>query len=556
MQRADPRAEAVANILKERGVVDAAAIDRARLAAEAEGLRLDHALARLGLAPEAELATAYAHMLGEDLVALTEYPDVPVEGIDLPLSYMERARVLPLALQPDALVVAMADPLDTGHRRAIELKTGRKVAARAARPADIDAALRRLYNPNGGPAPAEADLGDVEKLRSIASDAPVVRFVDRMLAQAVERRASDVHLLPSGGGLRVRMRIDGHLQDTPSPPAGLRAAILSRLKLMGRLDIAETRLPQDGRIRLVIRGRELDLRISVAPTVDGESMVVRILDGGGDRPELERLGLSRQALDRLAVLLDRPHGVTVVTGPTGSGKTTTLYAALRRISRPDLHIATIEDPVEYRLEGVNQIQVRPDIGFDFPEALRQLLRHDPDVVMIGEIRDSQTARIGFQSALTGHPVLATLHTNDAVGAIPRLIDMGVEPFLIAAVLNGVVAQRLVRRLCPSCRRPVAPPPAAADLAATLGIRLEQVHAPVGCATCRDTGYDGRTAIAEVLEVDEAMRAAIRSGGDTDDVRRAAGERGMVPLMADALAKAAAGETSLDEIARVVGRIGT
>jgi general secretion pathway protein E len=554
MLQADDRSELVVEALRRRGVVDQPAIERARRAALAEDIRLDLALSKLGLAPESELAAAYAEVLGDELLRPDDYPDEPVAGVELPLSYLERARVLPLSLEAGRLAVAMVDPLDARQLRAIELKTGLATVARPARPADLDAALKRLFGGGKAVAPVEADHTDVEKLRSIASDAPVVRIVDRMLAAAVERRASDIHLLPCGGGLRVRMRVDGRLQDDEPPPPSLRPAILSRLKLMARLDIAETRLPQDGRIRVVVRGRELDLRVSVAPTVDGESMVVRILDGGGERPELTRLGLSAHVLEPLAALLDRPHGVTIVTGPTGSGKTTTLYAALRRLSRPDRHIATIEDPVEYRLEGINQIQVRPEIGFDFPQALRHLLRHDPDVVMIGEIRDAETARIGLQSALTGHPVLATLHTNDAPGAIPRLLDMGAEPFLVAAVLNGVVAQRLVRRLCPRCRHPAAAPAEVASLAATCGIALDGLQSAAGCDHCRGTGYFGRTAVAEILEVTEEMRALIRADPDIDRIRACALRGGMVPMQRDALLKAAAGETSLDEIVRVVGRL--
>jgi len=554
MLKSDDHSEAVVEFLRQRGVVDAVAVERARRAADEEGLRLDLALVKLGLAPEADLARAYAATLGSDLLEPVDFPAAAPEGIELPVSYLERARILPLRVEGGILTVAMADPLDLGQIRAIGFKTGLKVAPQAARPADLDAALRRLYLRGGAATPAEADRTDVEKLRSIASDAPVVRFVDRMLAAAVERRASDIHLVPSGSGLRVRYRVDGSLQDEESPPANLRAAVISRLKLMAKLDIAETRLPQDGRIQAVIRGRELDLRISVAPNIDGESMVVRILDGGGERPDMTRLGMSDEILAPLMRLLDRPHGVTIVTGPTGSGKTTTLYAALRRLSRPDRHIATIEDPVEYRLEGINQIQVKPDIGFDFPDALRHLLRHDPDVVMIGEIRDGETARIGLQSALTGHPVLATLHTNDAASAIPRLLDMGTEPFLVAAVLNGALAQRLVRRLCPDCRTSAAVPLDILSVMARLGIEAEHVCEPVGCEKCRGTGYLGRTVVAELLTVDERIRALIRTEPDIDQIRKAALEGGMKPIQIDGLAKIARGETSLDEIVRAVGRI--
>jgi general secretion pathway protein E len=556
MLKTDARAETVVDMLRQRGVVDIAAIDRARRAALAEGIRLDLALAKLGLAPEAALARAYAELLETDLLQPLDYPDEPVAGIALPISYLERARVLPLRVTDGALVVAMADPLDRGQIRAIEFKTGYGVVAEPALPSDLDAALRRLYARHQAAAP-EADRTDVERLRSIASDAPVIRLVDRMLASAAECRASDIHLAPSGSGLRVRFRIDGNLQDETPPPPNLRAAIVSRLKLMAKLDIAETRLPQDGRIQVVIRGRTLDLRVSVVPTIDGESMVVRLLDGGGDRPEITRLGLSAAALDRLLELIDLPTGVTIVTGPTGSGKTTTLYAALRRLCHPDLHIATIEDPVEYRLDGVNQIQVKPEIGFDFPEALLGLLRHDPDVTMIGEIRNGQTASIGLRMALTGHPVLATLHTNDAASAVPRLLDMGVEPFLVAAVLNGVAAQRLVRSLCPECRRRIAVPEDIRRAMQARGVTPDHIYEAGeggGCDHCRGSGYHGRTVIAEVLRITPEIRGLIRSDPDLDRIQDAARRDGMTPILVDGLAKIAAGETSLDEVVRAVGRL--
>lgn len=554
MLKVDDRPEAVVELLRERKVVDEGAIDRARRAAKSEKIRLDLALVKLGLASEAVLADAYAIVCDHPLVTLRELTEVSLGEPILPASFMERARALAISVNEGELRVAMADPLDRNAIRAIEMKTGLRVRPVAAKPSDIDVAISRQAGIGHQPTKDEASLSDLEKLRSTASDAPVVRLVDSVIGAAVEKRASDIHFLPSQSGLRIRMRIDGHLVDIERPNPNLAAGVLSRIKLMASLDIAERRLPQDGRIRLVVRGQELDLRVSVAPTIEGESIVIRILDGGGAEPDFDRLGISRGIRDRIAGLLEQPSGVTIVTGPTGSGKTTTLYAALRRLNRPDQHIATIEDPVEYRLEGINQIQVRPEIGFDFPDALRHLLRHDPDVVMVGEIRDGETAQIALQSALTGHPVLATLHTNDATSTVPRLIDMGTEPYMVAAVLNGAVAQRLVRKLCPSCSLAADPPADVKRVCSQHGIESGHWRSAVGCEHCHGTGYSGRTVVAEVMIVDDVMRSLIRHSTDAGEIRRAAIDAGMTTLQMDALRKAAEGVTSLDEVARATGRI--
>lgn len=554
MLKVDDRPEAVVELLRARNVVDDIAIDRARRAAETERTRLDLALVKLGLASEAVLAEAYATIFDHPLVSLGELTAVAVDEPILPSSFMQRSRAIALSVDNGELQLAMADPLDRNAIRAIEMKTGLRVRPLAARPSDIDVAISRQSGIEAG-GKVEASVSDLEKLRSTASDAPVIRLVDSVIGSAVDRRASDIHFHPSQGGLRVRVRIDGQLLDIERPSPDLAAGVLSRIKLMAGLDIAERRLPQDGRIRLVVRGQELDLRVSVAPTIEGESIVVRILDGGGGEPDFDKLGISPDALVRIEELLERPSGVMIVTGPTGSGKTTTLYAALRRLNRADQHIATIEDPVEYRLEGINQIQVRPDIGFDFPDALRHLLRHDPDVVMVGEIRDGETAQIALQSALTGHPVLATLHTNDATSTVPRLIDMGTEPYMVAAVLNGAVAQRLVRRLCRSCARPSSPPAEVARLCADHGIAEDGWRIATGCEKCFGTGYLGRTVVAEVMVVDDFLRGLIRHSADDGQIRRAAIDAGMTTLQIDALTKAAEGTTSLEEVVRVTGRIG-
>lgn len=547
--------EATVSLLLNWGVVDEAAVERARRAANVGDTRLDLALARLGLAAERQLAKAYAKALQAPLIGPDEFPEEEID-VGLTRQFMERYRVAPLAVEDRRLSLAMADPLDTFVIRAVEMKTSLRVNPHVIYSADFDAAFKRLYDDASEDADDIVDIADVARLKDMASDAPVIKLVDQIITGAIERRASDIHFAPRASGLRIRYRIDGALVDADTPPNTLRAAIVSRLKIMAGLDIAETRLPQDGRIRIVARGRDVDLRISIMPSIDGEGVVVRILDHGGARPDLKSLGLSDHGLERLAGLLDLPHGVTIVTGPTGSGKTTTLYAALQRLNRADRHIATIEDPVEYRLEGVNQIQVRPEIGFDFADALRHLLRHDPDVVMIGEIRDAETAKIGLQSALTGHPVLATLHTNDAISALPRLLDMGVEAYLAAAVVNGVVAQRLVRKLCLSCRKECVPPDEILARLGGKGLDNVQFFTPVGCEACGETGYHGRTVIAEVLRMTAEMKAALVGAPDLGALSEAAHKDGLRPLFEDGLLKAAAGETSLDEIFRVAGESGS
>ena len=392
-------------------------------------------------------------------------------------------------------------------------------------------------------------LPEVTDLLEAEDDAPVIRFINVLFTQALRERASDVHFEVFEGRSVVRFRIDGTLRDVLEPPRALHAALVSRVKVMASLDIAEKRLPQDGRITLRIAGRPVDVRVSTLPTGHGERVVLRLLDKQQGRLDLGSLGMSDATRDKVDALIGQPHGIVLVTGPTGSGKTTTLYAALSRLDAGRLNIMTVEDPIEYDLDGIGQTQVNPAIEMTFARALRAILRQDPDVVMIGEIRDLETARIAVQASLTGHLVLATLHTNDAAGAVTRLIDMGIEPFLLASTLLGVLAQRLVRRLCPDCRTPELP---SAEQRAAMPARLRgrPVYHAVGCAKCNGSGYRGRTGIYELLLVDEEMRHLIHDAAAESTVRERALARGMTVLREDGLRWVAAGETSIEEVLRV------
>ena len=423
--------------------------------------------------------------------------------------------------------------------------------------------LAQLYTKDAGAAEAMMDdIGEAADLQSLAEglpevtdllenedDAPVIRFINALLTQALRERASDIHIEAFEGRSLVRLRIDGALRDVLEPPRALHAALVSRVKVMASLDIAEKRLPQDGRITLRLAGRPVDVRVSTLPTGHGERVVLRLLDKQQGRLELGALGMSDPTRDKVDALIRQAHGIVLVTGPTGSGKTTTLYAALSRLDAAKQNIMTVEDPIEYDLDGIGQTQVNPGIDMTFARALRAILRQDPDVVMIGEIRDLETARIAVQASLTGHLVLATLHTNDSAGAVTRLIDMGVEPFLLASTLLGVLAQRLVRQLCPDCRKPsVLNTIERASLPAAVRERL--VHSAVGCAQCKWTGYRGRSGIYELLTVDDEMRRLIHDGAAEASLRDHALKRGMIQLRDDGLRWVAEGRTTVEEVVRV------
>ncbi|HEX5727112.1 MAG TPA: GspE/PulE family protein [Longimicrobiaceae bacterium] len=484
-------------------------------------------------------------------------------GDALTQEYLEEHRLLPLGREGGRLVVACAGAPDPQALAELEVLFEAPVELRQVPEADLLESIRRGWGRSeataadmiAGLAEAGADGGDPElvahDLAEMANQAPVVRLVNLLLSEAVESGASDVHLEAEGRGLAVRYRVDGVLQEAPSPPPHLRAAIVSRLKIMAELDIAERRLPQDGRVRLRTEDRELDVRVSTLPTLHGESVVLRLLDLEGNRQVgLESLGMAPDTLEALLSFAARPHGVLLSTGPTGSGKTTTLYALLERLRTGREKIVSVEDPVEYELAGVAQVPVNARVGLTFARALRSILRQDPDVLLVGEMRDPETAEICIQAALTGHLVLSTLHTNDAPGALTRLVDLGVPDYLVASTLEAVLAQRLVRRVCEACAEPVSPEPAVAREMAAAGFGAERVRRGRGCPACRATGFRGRTGIYELLLVDEAMREELHRRPGTDALRRLALERGMRPLRADGWRQVAAGVTTPDEVLRV------
>ncbi|MCK0511876.1 type II secretion system ATPase GspE [Aromatoleum buckelii] len=533
------------------------------LAAQQEiGDLIGRVLVRLGLLSEIDVARALSEQLGIPLAQTPDFPDEPIEVPGLSVDYLLAHAVLPVRVVDGVVVVAMAMPQDPFLTKALRLASGLSVEPWLAIESELQSALERLYAP---PEEVDEDEGDgflgaidgdsefVEHLKDLASEAPVIRLVNQIISRVIDLRASDIHIEPFEDGLHIRYRVDGVLQDAELADSGLAAAVTSRIKLLAHLNIAERRLPQDGRIKNRVKGHELDLRVSTLPTVHGESVVMRVLDRASIRLNLEDMGFAPDNLARYRELIDRPHGILLVTGPTGSGKTTTLYASLAKLDSAALKILTVEDPVEYQLEGVNQVQVLPQIGMTFAHALRSILRQDPDIIMIGEMRDTETAQIAVQSALTGHLVLSTLHTNTAVGAIIRLEDMGVERYLITSSVNGVLSQRLLRQLCPHCKEAAELPEAAVKKAGldrfmTSGSRTVQVAR--GCPACKHTGYRGRTSIHELFVMDDAAHQAILAGADATTLHQVARKGGMLTLYEDGLRKVAAGITSLDELLRV------
>jgi general secretion pathway protein E len=548
--------EKLAHFLSRRGVLDDLAMRRARRAQRQSGERFDLVLTRLGLIAEADLAGLVADFLGLPLVQLGELPAVPLLADRLQLPFLKSNRIIPVADRGDSLLVAVADPFNREAVAALSYLLGRPVECGVMAAGDIERALERLYGrggavvveaPEGGPASED----DVRRLEDMASEAPVIRLVHDLITRAVEAQASDIHVEPREDSVRVRYRIDGVLATVETLPPALRAAVTSRIKIMANLNIAERRLPQDGRVKSTVRGKPIDLRISTMPTMLGESVVLRILDRSSVELDFERLGFHGAMLETFTALLAQPNGIVLVTGPTGSGKTTTLYTALNRLNRAESKLFTVEDPIEYQLAGISQIQVQPKIGLTFAHALRSILRQDPDIVMVGEIRDLETAQMAIQASLTGHLVLSTLHTNSAAASLTRLMDMGVDDYLLASTLTGVLAQRLVRRLCERCAVPDDTLPA--FVIERLGenrCALGGLRRKVGCPACRQTGYAGRTTIGELLVMNEALRRKVLERAGESAIEAAAVGAGMVAMFDDGLAKALAGETTIEEVLRV------
>jgi general secretion pathway protein E len=542
------------------GIVDHLVLERATSAAHKTGERLDRVLTKLGLLSETNLAAALSKFLS---LELARPGDLPLERI-LPnvieADFVRRNRVLPLALEEGALTVGVTDPLNVEPLRALAYLTGLIVNVRIFAPADFEKALDALYAVRVGHSDSrshgsgEASELDVQRLRDIASEAPVIRLVNQIIAGAVEARASDIHIKPNVDQVVVRYRIDGMLRTAQVLEPSLRAAVTSRFKIMAKLDIAERRLPQDGRIKIAIRGIDIDFRVSTIPTIFGESVVLRILDRTRVALDFVELGFSTDQISALQGLLQEPNGIILVTGPTGSGKTTTLYTALSSLNNAERNIFSVEDPIEYQLAGINQVQVQAEIGLDFPHALRAILRQDPDVIMIGEIRDLETARIAIQSSLTGHLVLSTLHTNSAAAAITRLIDIGVENYLLASTVKGVLAQRLVRKLCRHCAREHDQAGHwASELARTVpGIERygkSNILTASGCNECAGVGFSGRSTIAEVLQIDAGVHGLILSNASDHQISKTARASGMLSMYETGAIRVWRGETTIDEVLR-------
>ena len=548
-----------------RGRLKEADLARARRVHDESGGSLLGLLGRLGLVSERDHAETCAEVLELPLLAARELPDTPPEPLEgsqpLALRFLKEFHLCPLGERDGRLELLMADPWDDYARQAVALATGSALAPVVGLRSEIADLVERWHGQGrsamgtiveSADGDGGADVDDVEHLRDLASGAPVIRLVNLVIQRAVELRASDIHIEPFESRLKVRYRVDGVLIDGESPPVNLTAAVISRIKIMARLNIADRRLPQDGRIMLRVQGKELDLRVSTVPTAHGESVVMRLLDRETVVLDFHRLGFTDEFLPQFQQVLEQPHGILLVTGPTGSGKTTTLYTALSKLNTADVKIITVEDPVEYQIEGINQIQAKPAIGLDFANALRSIVRQDPDIIMIGEMRDLETARIAIQSALTGHLVLSTLHTNNAAGGITRLLDMGVEDYLLTSTVNGILAQRLVRRLEPTHAESY---PASPEEIGKFDLRRFQPEGEIRlyrprASAIAPTGYLGRTTIVEFLVMNDELRRAVMRHAGMGELERIARDAGMQTMYEDGIRKALAGETTIEEVLRV------
>ncbi|MBV0934269.1 type II secretion system ATPase GspE [Marinobacterium weihaiense] len=552
--------EVFAQSLVNAGLVSAVDLERAgqMRQTQSEPASWPGLLVRLGLVSDQDMARALSDHLQQPLLSVEQLYSRCDSEPGLTERFMREQLVLPLQPENGRLPLAMADPFNTYLLDAVAMARNLEVTPQVASGAAILKALERLHGEGQSQmgdiladvAPADAPEESVEELMDMASGAPVIRLVNLIIQRAAEARASDIHIEPFENRLKVRYRIDGVLQEEEAPPVQLSAAVISRIKIMARLNIAERRLPQDGRIEMRVQGQDLDMRVSTVPTMHGESVVLRLLNRDSINFEFAGLGFTEQARQQLDRLLALPNGMILVTGPTGSGKTTTLYTALHQLNTPQRKMITVEDPVEYQLEGINQIQVKSSIGLTFAGALRAIVRQDPDVIMVGEMRDLETARICVQSALTGHLVLSTLHTNDAASSVTRLLEMGVEDYLLTSTLHAVLAQRLVRRLCRHCREPFTPLP---ELLRELGLEPQadvQLWRARGCEQCADSGFRGRLVIHELLPVNDEIRRLILDHADAGRIQASARQSGMTSMYEDGCRKVLAGLTTVEEVLRV------
>ena len=567
---AAPARRSAADVLLERGKISAEQLEQARgVQRQTPGKPLEQVLLDMAAAAEADVAECAAAALGMAFER-PEKDDVDEAVFRLLSPDFQRQRgVLGLRLEDDgrALVAGVADPADVFLLDEVQRLCGKTVRPVVVCRGDIAKLVEQLAGDDGGESVdvgsligemAEDDVEVVQEkeddeaadLEKMGSESPVIRFVNFLIADAIKQGASDIHIEPKEKQLKIRYRIDGVLFEAMSPPHHMSAAITSRLKIMGNLDIAERRLPQDGRIRAVVQGRKIDLRLSTLPVAHGEKSVIRVLDNRSINVPLEALGFSDETMASWRHWIGQPHGIVLVTGPTGSGKTTTLYSSLRCMDGGKLNISTVEDPVEYNLPQANQVQVTDKIGMTFGAALKSLLRQDPDVVMLGEIRDAETARIAVQASLTGHLVLSTLHTNDAPSSVTRLINIGVEAYLISAAVNAILAQRLVRKICAACKQAHDPSDEMKKVLARIGFEGDQTFRGAGCDKCRQTGYAGRLGVYELLVMDDALRDLVTRNPDVNELRKLCRAAGLKTLREDGFDKVRQGLTSADEVLRV------
>ena len=564
--------ELIGQVFLRRGLIDEDELKTALNLQTESREKLGKLLVDLGYVSERDCMAVVAEHIQVPVVTAAEYPKVPVIDNSLSFRFMKQCKFVPVALEGGVLTLAMADPLDGATLDSIRQTTGLRTRVLLGAESEIMDALEKFYGSSASTLgriiegidedtveSLADDIEDIEQLKDLASEAPVIRLVNLLISKAIESRASDIHIEPFEKDMKVRYRIDGILHDVESPPKKLKAAVISRIKIMARLNIAERRLPQDGRIKLKVLGKDIDLRVSTLPTLYGESVVMRILDkSNSSLYDIRKLGFPEDSLAMFESLIRRPHGIFLVTGPTGSGKTTTLYSALSAINLPDKKIITIEDPIEYQIEGINQIHVNAQIGLTFGAGLRHIVRQDPDVIMVGEIRDLETAEIAIRAALTGHLVFSTLHTNDAPSAITRLVDMGAEDYLIASSVLGILAQRLVRVICPHCKTEIHPAP---EILREIGFKkgngensthhsTDRFYEGRGCAECDNTGFIGRVGIYELMIINDEIRKMTVAKADSSQIRKKAIENGMRTLRDDGWMKVCQGVTSIAEVLRV------
>jgi len=556
----------IANNLVKKDIISNEQLDEAIREKELQGGSLCEILLSKDIVSEENLLSVFAEMYDITPISLSK---IEIEKEVFELISEQTAlyySAIPIGKVGNYLTMALADPLNVFAIDDLSLMTGTKIIPVVALASDIKATLDRYYHQTENFNEILANISDDDITETIVKEeelnidsmldetaaAPVVKLVNAILTQAIEEKASDIHIEPFDNKTVIRYRIDGVLYERPSPPPSLFRAIVSRIKVISQLDISERRLPQDGRFRIKTKGREIDFRVSTLPTVHGEKVVMRVLDKSRQSGDIENIGMDDFSLQRFIKALNQPHGMIFVTGPTGSGKTTTLYACIRRLNKPDVNIVTVEDPVEYQFQGINQVQIRAEINLTFAAGLRSILRQDPDIVMVGEVRDFETADISVKAALTGHLVLTTLHTNDASSAFARIVDMGVEPYLVASAVNLIAAQRLARKLCNRCKEQVE---ISEDVLRRAQFNFDKFQEPsffkpVGCRYCRNTGYSGRLALLEVLEATEDIRRMILNNSETSQIKQQAIKDGLITLRQAGLARAAEGITSLEEILRV------